>query len=261
MPSPFPGMDPYLEHPALWPDVRSRLIVALSDFLGPILRPRYYVAVEERTYVLEVPNDMLLAARPDVSVIERQRPASAVEVAQAASSATPITVELPLPEEVRETYLEIREPASGKVVAVIELLSPTNKQPGTGRRLYEEKRLLMAISTTHLVEIDLLRAGEPMTVRGDGRKAHYRILVSRANRRPLADLYAFNVRDPIPVFSLPLQPGDEEPLVDLGALLQLLYDRAGYDLRIDYRQEPAPPLEGDDAAWADALLRQAGLRP
>jgi len=261
MPSPFPGMDPYLEHPALWPDVHASLITALRDTLAPRLRPRYYVAVEERTYVLEVPDDVLLTARPDVSVIERKRPVPPGRVAEATTSAAPITVELPLPEEVRETYLEVREPASGRVITVIELLSPTNKQPGTGRRLYEEKRLLMTISATHLVEIDLLRAGEPMTMRGDGRKAHYRILVSRANRRPLADLYAFNVRDPIPVFSLPLQPGDEEPLIDLGALLQQLYDRAGYDLRIDYRQEPVPPLEKEDAAWADALLRRAGLRP
>ena len=100
-----------------------------------------------------------------------------------------------------------------------------------------------------------------MTMRGNGRKAHYRILVSRANQRPLANLYAFNVQDPIPVFPLPLQPGDKEPLIDLGTLLQQLYDRAGYDLRIDYRQDPVPPLDKDDAAWADSLLRQAGLRP
>ncbi len=50
MPSPFPGMNPYLELPALWHEFHNRLIVAISDALTPYLQPRYYVAVETRTY-------------------------------------------------------------------------------------------------------------------------------------------------------------------------------------------------------------------
>jgi hypothetical protein len=32
MPSPFPGMDPYLENPEFWPGVHNRLIVAIIDY-------------------------------------------------------------------------------------------------------------------------------------------------------------------------------------------------------------------------------------
>jgi hypothetical protein len=143
---------------------------------------------------------------------------------------------------------------SGEVVTVIELLSPTNKRPGKGRRHYVAKRAAILDSTSHLVEIDLLRAYEPMLVYGNGHHSHYRILVSRSNLRPQADLYGFDVQEPIPSFLLPLRQGDEEPFVDVGQLLHDLYDRAGYDLSIDYRRQPAPPFEGEDAAWVEKLL-------
>jgi hypothetical protein len=116
------------------------------------------------------------------------------------------------------------------------------------------KRAAILDSTTHLVEIDLLRAYEPMLVYGNGHHSHYRILVSRSNLRPQADLYGFDVQEPIPSFLLPLRQGDEEPFVDVGQLLHDLYDRAGYDLSIDYRRQPAPPFEGEDAAWVEKLL-------
>lgn len=168
-------------------------------------------------------------------------------------------VELPMPDTVREAFLEIRS-QDDRVVTVIEILSPANKVPGEGRDLYQRKRMRILGSLTNLVEIDLLRVGQPMAVRGDGYPAPFRVLVSRAGSRPWGELYYFGVRDPIPEFPLPLQPEDEEPVVALNRLLHDLYDRAGYDLRIDYRQEPEPPLAKDDAVWADALLRQAGWR-
>lgn len=258
MPSPFPGMDPYLEHPALWPDVHQRLIVALADSLGPTLRPRYRVAVEERVYVTDVEGPLFIG-RPDMSVVNAGPP-TGMGTSAPVALVEPRVVEVPLPDRIREGYLEVRDVATGQVVTMAELLSPTNKRAGEGRRLYEEKRLQVLGTRTHLVEIDLLRGGEPMKMWGDGKDSHYRILVSRADRRPRADLYAFNLRDPIPPFSLPLRPGDEEPVVELGTLLHALYDRAGYDLALDYAAEPVPPLEGDELAWADQLLRDEGLR-
>jgi len=197
-----------------------------------------------------------------LAVVRRQRaPAPTTALQPVAVAVAPLTVEVPVPEEVREAYIEVREVATGRVITVVEFLSPANKRPGRGRELYEEKRLLLLGTRTHLVEVDLLRAGEPMTVHGDGRNAHYRILISRSDKRPLAELYAFSVRNRIPVFTLPLQKGDEEPEVDIGKLLGEIYDRVGYDLRIDYRASAEPPLEGEDALWADELLRNAGLRP
>lgn len=259
MPTPFPGMDPYLERPDLWPDVHNSLITALRDELAPLLRPRYYISIEERTY-LAGPSGLLFTGRPDAAVVGEPPPVYEPAPAVEATSAGTVTVELPLPDHVRETYLEVRTIDTDKVITVLEILSPTNKRPGEGRDLYERKRLILLGTLTHLVEIDLLRAGEPMTMQGNDRQTHYRILISHSERRPMADLLTFGVRQSIPTFRLPLKRGDEEPVVDLGRLLHELYDRAGYDLRVDYRTEPVPPLEGDDATWADALLRQAGLR-
>lgn len=227
-PTPFPGMNPYLEQPALWPDVHNRLIATIADALAPQLRPRYYVAIEERTYPF-------VGEDQDVS-------------------------EVPVLDEVRETFLEVRSGAHERVVTVLEILSPANKRAGAGRTPYSDKRLGIFSTRTNLVELDLLRAGEPMPVRGWSGRSDYRILVSRGERRPRVELLPFGVRQPIPSPSLPLQPGDTEPRIELGPILHALYDRAGYDLRLNYRTEPDPPLAGDDAAWADALLRTAGLR-
>ncbi len=258
MPTPFPGMDPYLEQPDLWPDVHNRLITHLADSLGPMVRPRYYVSVEERTYLVESDKDSLVG-RPDVTVVEQggTQPSPVTTVKTVIETA--VEVEVPLPDEVRETYLEIRAAGTDRVVTVVEILSPSNKRPGRGRDLYEEKRLIVLGSATHLIEIDLLRSGEPMSVRGDGRHSHYRILVSRWRHRPKALLFPFTVRQPIPQFQLPLKYGDEEPIVDLNQLLHDLYDRAGYDLRIDYTKEPVPPLDEADAEWAHEILQRAGV--
>lgn len=259
MPTPFPGMDPYLERPDLWPDVHNSLISALRDNLAPLLRPRYYVSIEERTY-LAGPAGLHFTGRPDVTVVGEAQVAYETRTTIETMAVGVIPVELPLPDYVRETYLEVRATDTDEVITALEILSPTNKRPGEGRYFYERKRSIVLGTVTHLVEIDLLRAGEPMPMHGDIPPIHYRILISRSERRPTADLLAFSVRQPVPTFRLPLKRGDEEPVVDLGRLLHELYDRAGYDLRIDYRAEPVPPLERDDDAWADALLRQASLR-
>ena len=145
MPTPFPGMDPYLEHPRLWPDVHNGLIAELRNTLAPQLRPRYYVALEERTYVAE-PAGLAFVSRPDVTVVGSPTPAASRTSPGEASSmgvATlePVIVELPMPELVRETYLEVRLAQTHAVIAVLELLSPANKRPGEGRQQYERKRL------------------------------------------------------------------------------------------------------------------------
>jgi len=146
-------MDPYLEHPELWPDVHNRLLAALADELGDKLRPSYYARLEERTYVVE-PDGLLLVGRPDLSVLGSEAPA---HLAQTQATGV-LTVEVPVPDRIRETFLEVRAAGSGEVVTALELLSPTNK----GRSLYEHK----LGTRTNLVEVDLIRTGEPMPVRG-----------------------------------------------------------------------------------------------
>ena len=241
MPSPFPGMDPYLENPELWPDVHNRLIAALGDELSPRLRPNYYVALEERTYP-EEPGELVLVGQ----ALEQSRTPTMVEV------------KLPVGAEVRETFLEVRTASEGEVVTVLELLSPANKRSGTGRRMYLDKREVILSTRTSLVELDLLRAGKPMPTVRPRVRSDYSILISRGHRRPKADLIPFGARDPIPPFPLPLRRGEDEPAVDLGKILRALYDRASYDLRIDDEREPVPPLTPADSDWARDLIRERG---
>lgn len=261
MPSPFPGMNPYLEHPELWAGVHHWLITEIARFLAPQLRPKYIVAVEVRMYETSG-EDGLLVGIPDVAV---QRPLTATNssptnVAVAAPLAQPVTVTVPVPETIKQGYLEIREVEKKEVVTAIEILSPVNKRPGEGRKAYKNKRQKVLGSSTHLVEIDLLRNWEPMPFLGHDTRSHYRILICRGDRRPLADLYALNLQDVIPKFPIPLKSGDIEPVVDLQMLLNSIYEVAGYDLRINYSRDPMPALSEVDAAWADALLREQEVR-
>jgi hypothetical protein len=253
MPAPFPGMDPWLERSDLWPDVHNGLIAAIRDVLGPKLRPRYFVALEERVYVEEAPG-LAFVGRPDLAVVGSRR----TEGGEARGAAAVVEVELPIADRVRETYLEVRTAGEGEVVTVLEVLSPANKRAGEGRRLYLQKRSSVLATLTSLVEIDLLRAGESMPVIGSPPSSDYAILVSRSWQRPRAHLLPFGLRDPIPPVPVPLRKGEEEPSVDVGAVLGALYERASYDLRVDYRRPAEPPLAAEDAAWAEA--RAAGPR-
>ncbi len=261
MPSPFPGMDPYLEHPELWPALHHLLISEIARFLSPQLRPKYLVYLEVRMYET-IDDDLSVIGIPDVSVIQ---PQTAIETtsnaAVAASPKQPITVTLPMPYQVREGYLEIRERGNEELITVIEILSPSNKRTGKGRQMYEEKREEILSTRTHLIEIDLLRRGRKMPVIGNNVESHYSVLVCRGNRRPRADLYAFNVQNPMPAFPLPLRSGDIEPIINLQELFTQIYDIASYDLKIDYRNwEVIPAVSEADTIWANAWLRDRGLR-
>lgn len=252
MRSPFPGMDPYLEHPALWPDVHNSLIAAIRDALAEQVAPRYYIRLERRTYLL-TPDDIVFVGRPDLAIVGRDvTPRDAVRTV---ASVAVLEVDLPVSDEVSETYLEVHEVTTGTVVTVLELLSPANKLHGPGRRDYEAKRDHVLRTRTNLVEVDLLRAGDPMPIVGTPIRSNYRVLLGRGAQRPRGYLYAFGLRQAIPAFPLPLLPGDPEPVVLLGAILHALYDRARFDLGLDYSVPPVPALADDDAAWARDQVR------
>lgn len=268
MPSPFLGMNPYLEQPVFWSEFHNRLIVAISDALTPELRPKYYVAVETRTYTDDETDEELLVGVPDALILSSNPAASPSELrfalidplpsssTRVAVQSRPIQVTLPMPEVVRERYLEVREVGTDAVVTVVELLSPKNKRKGQGRTAYEKKRQQVLKSLSHLVEIDLLRAGVPMAMRGSVSPSLYRILVSPEAIRPIANLYGFGLQDSIPSFPLPLKPEDGDAIVDLQTIVVGVYDRGSYDLRIDYRQPiPPPALSSVDQQWVDELLQ------
>jgi hypothetical protein len=252
MASPFPGMNPYLEAPELWAEFHSRMIVAIADALDELLSRQYRVAVEKRVY-LSQDEEQLLIGIPDVAVIRNQAETIVPRSnAQSVAVVEPLTVELPTLEEVQERYLEIREGSTGTVITVIELLSPKNKRSGEGRNAYLQKRQEILKSATHLVEIDLLRAGEPMPVKTIAQLS-YRILISRSAERPQAQLYGFNLRQSIPVIPIPLQSDVAEPLLDLFPLLNQVYDRARFELGIDYSAMPKPGVSTEDWDWIQKL--------
>jgi hypothetical protein len=264
MPSPFPGMDPYLEGRRIWPRVHARLIVAIADYLTPLVEPAYYVEIEERVYIARAVPEGERVIQPDVAVIAAPEPAPSaggVAVATATAVATEAqTVTLPFYERVRETYLEIRTIEGEELITSLEILSRSNKLPGAGRREYEAKRRRVFESGTNLVEIDLLRAGRPMAMQPSP-ASDYRLLVLAGWEYPRAQLLPFSLTQPIPEVPVPLREGDAPVPLPLGRLLNEVYDRARYGRRVQYADlPPEPPLDPATATWVDERLREQGLR-
>ncbi|MBR8832970.1 MAG: DUF4058 family protein [Stigonema ocellatum SAG 48.90 = DSM 106950] len=261
MASPFPGMNPYLENPLFWPEVHNLLIAAIFRKLNPQLRPKYKVAIEKRVYQT-TDEDSLLVGVADVAVQSTQKTPLPQKATMAVASplVEAVTVDVTMPETVKETYLEVRDVTTQEVVTVIEILSPKNKRQGEGRNAYVKKRLQVLGSSTNLVEIDLQRDGKPIQQIQNNLQTDYRILVSPAFKRPKADLYAFNLPNMIPFYPLPLREMDTEPILGIQTLINELYDEGNYDLVIDYTQDPVPPLSQENAAWVDEVLKEKGLR-
>ena len=259
MPSLFPGIDPYLESPRYWQDFHDSFITYAREALQPQLPPRYRARISERL-VLEATERVMI---PDITVV--RHPVPRPPIAEPGGVATAVEVEADEPtifaalaDDLREPYIEIIDRAGQRVITVIELLSPINKQVGEGRNRYLEKQQEVLRGSANLVEIDLLRAGDPMPMRvmGNGTLGDYRLVVSRSQRRPRADVYLFGVRHPIPDVPIPLRPGEAEPVLALNQIVHDLYDRAGYDLAVDYSRPPVPPLAGEDALWAAQRVQQ-----
>ena len=164
-----------------------------------------------------------------------------------------------------ETYLKIIDvKARGRVVTGIEILSLTNKLPGDGRREYLKKQRELKDAGVHSVEIDLLREGvSPLAIPVESlppeRRAPYRACVHRTGPRDQFEVYTFPLHKRLPAIRIPLREEDADVLLDLQALVDQAYQNAGYDA-IDYTVEADPILSGEDAVWADALLRENGLR-
>ncbi len=253
--SPFPGMDPYLEAPAGWQEFHSRFINTMSDFLVPKVRPRYAVHIERYVYVVDVMGEES-RLRPDVTVAETGREGIIAEP-QTAATATAVLVPLPELEEVRHYFLEIRELETQKVVTVIEMLSPFNKRAGKGRDEYLARRAEILLSDVHLVELDLLREGERLPMGKPLPKGQYYAIISRSYKRPIAEVYAWTIRQPLPTIPIPLKRGEADVMLDLQSVLNSVYDRAGYDYRLPYDREPDPPLSPEDWEWAKQIIAKS----
>lgn len=253
MPSPFPGMDPYLEAPAGWQEFHHRFISGISDVLVPLVRPRYAVRIERYVYLQEVPDDVVRILRPDIAIIEEES-SPFVPTSTQTATITAIPLTLPFIDEVRHFSIEIREMGTQRVVTVIEMLSPFNKRAGEGRDEYIDRRNTILRSGAHLIELDLLRAGERVPMAKPLPLGDYHVIVSRVRRRPIADVYSWTIRRPLPTVPVPLSGDDPDVLLNLQEILNIVYDRAGYDYTLPYDREPDPPLNPEDAEWAREIL-------
>jgi hypothetical protein len=250
MPSPFPGMNPWLERAVVWPSFHANFLTAALFQLVPRVRPEYVVTVGTRMYIHEPPaEERRLVGLTDVGFYEPSTPA----VGAALATAAPAYGTLPGGVQVeRARFLEIRDKDGFGLVTVVELLSPSNKYAGDDHEQYLRKRWEVLRSRTHLVEIDLLRGGGRMPLDGLP-DCDYCALVSRAEERPRVGMWPWRLRDPVPSVPIPLHAGDPDAMLDIKAVIDQVYDGGGYGNYI-YSGPPEPRLAPDDAAWAAAFL-------
>ncbi len=259
MPSPFPGMDPYLEG-YLWPDVHHELASEIRLRLNENIAPHYVARIVIQTIVEEIETgETVRIMIPDVEIFGARGDTAATGTVAATPTPaviTPATAILPQPlqVEVEIPSVEIYDVASGMLVTSIEIFSPTNKR-GNGWHEYQLKRLKVMQAQAHLVEIDFLRQGRRHVPTAAHRAPYYAFL-TRARNRNQVQVWAIQLRDPLPTIPVPLRAPDPDVPLDLQAAFQTVYDHARYDLSIDYSKPVDPPLSDADAVWAEMVLRR-----
>ncbi len=259
MPSPFPGVDPFIEAQGHWADLHSRLISAIGDELADRLPNAYVARFEENVHTVSWSADEVQKFRPDVALIRRgdvaplhpERPSAA----SGAATIEPVTLPLALAqEEVRDVWIEILSLPAQELVTVIEILSPTNKS-SSGREAYLSKRRTVLDQPVHLVEIDLLRGGARVPMARPLPRGDFYTFVARAGRRPECDVYAWSVRDALPTIPIPLKAPDPDLPIDLSRLFARCYDRGRYASLLRYELPLVGPYEAEDRQWAEGIAR------
>lgn len=264
MPSPFPGMNPYLESPSLWPGFHSRYITSLGNAINRSAPDKYFADIEQRVFLVKPGDSYQRAIVPDVSINESANEISANQLTSEGSIATKtvtpsIRVQM-MEEEIAERFITIRAGAGAgdvdsEIVTIIEILSPSNKLVGSsGRTSYLAKREEVLKTRTHFIEIDLLRAGDRRPLGPGGYDSDYLVTLSRTEERPVAELWPTNLPSPLPTIPIPLLLGDADLVMDLQQILHQVYDESGYSRRIRHSDPiPAPPLSDQNAAWLKQL--------
>jgi hypothetical protein len=163
-------------------------------------------------------------------------------------------VELPVVPRRGNRYVRIINVHDHRVVAAIELLSPSNKTLGRDRDAYLAKRDEYLASGVNLVEVDLLRAGLRPPLGAPPTPSAYYALVCWASLLPRAGYWSIGVRDRLPEVPVPLDADKPDCLLDLQPCFDRAYDEGRFPLYINYTQPPTPPLPEADAAWARELL-------
>ncbi len=257
MPSPFPGMDPYIEHPDVWSDFHGDLAAEIRAELNKVVQPRYVARLVPRVTYEIVEIEKPRSVRPDVGVWG-PRSGSEMQVQGQAAVLAPVPVQNLVPMELplRLFTVEVHEAGSRELVTAIEILSPVNKQPGReAQDEYLQKRRELLRSSVHVIEIDLLREGRRPPLERPAPVAPYYVVLSRIERRPYVDVWPIQLCEKLPAIPVPLAEPDPDVALDLGAVVAAVYERGGYATLIDYSQPPPPPLSEAESAWLDERLR------
>jgi hypothetical protein len=252
-------MDPYLEG-EMWQEFHERLANEISAQLLPKLAPKYVALLAKRYVIHHVSSEIMGVATdrviyPDVHVVEPPR----ISEPAVAYGALEPTVELlsPYDEQVPIPSVEIRDVANRTLVTAIEILSPVNKH-AQGVRDYNQKRTELLKTRTHLLEIDLLRGGERIELLGELPNAPYFVFLSRWQRRPVTEVYAVQLRQPLPRIPVPLLPPDPDVVLDLQATVDACFRLVGYERLLNYAEPPPPPeMSPNDLAWVQERLKLA----
>lgn len=254
MVSPFPGMDPFLESQR-FDDFHHTFVIVVRELLVPLVRPRYVVDAERYVFfsgATETPSPV----RPDVSLTQGSGVTPATARPDSVATLEPQIMAVPACEEDGQMFLTIRSRDGRQVVTVIELLSPTNKDPTGGQREYLTKRENYLKTLASVVEVDLLRGGARLPTREPLLPADYFSFVIRHGDRSHAEVYSWSLRDRLPVIPVPLLPGESDVGLDLQKAFELTYDRSGYDYAIDYDRDAEPDLNELDRVWVRERLNK-----
>jgi len=254
-------MDPYLEAPWIWPDVHHGLISNIQGALNPLLKPAYVARLEARIYISNDEDPGRKVMVPDVRIDETSDVRRHKRGSGGLAIAEPMVVTQLIDEEIEEAYITIQEPRSRRLITVIELLSPTNKIGGAeGRKSFMKKKREILASEVNRVEIDLLRSGLSSVTHPPLPVSDYRVLTSRGVSHHKARCWPVGVRQKLPVIGIPLKEKEDDVPLDLNAVLVAAYENGAYGVSVDYTRPPDPPLNPDDARWANKLLKTKGLR-
>jgi hypothetical protein len=260
MPSPFPGMDPWLEDPDVWRGVHARLITHSADLLQPQLRTLgFFVDIEERVFIEESERHVY----PDLAIIERPNPPSTPHAAVLDVDEA-VRVRAYTEPELRERFLQIFASKGRQLVTQIEYISHSNKSVSRGRDLYTQKREELRGAGVNLVEIDLLRAGPSIVNLGEAalealKPWHYIVNVERDGQAD-HEVYPVQLRKRLPRIAIPLNQTSPDAALDIQAAFDHIYDAGPYPDRIDYTHPPIPPLSPEEDGWINELLIKKGLR-
>jgi hypothetical protein len=246
-------MDPFLEDPAYWSDFHATFINYWREAIADALPPNYEAGLGERVYLIEHEPDQRKLAFPDVVVTRRKDSEPQPAATGGVATLEPVTIPLTILEGPRETYIEILHGPDRRLVTVLELLSPANKEP-PGRTEYLAKRNAILFQQVHLVELDLLRGGRRLPLMSQLPPADCYYFLSRAELRPDCQVYSWPLREQLPTLPVPLRAPDPDLLVDLGIVFSTAYDRGRFLRRIDYHATSPAQLLPDEKSWVDSVL-------